>query len=538
MEGTSIFVSSTFADLKDFRSAVRSTVRRSGLMDIAMENFGSRDDRPFDECLRLIRTETDVFVGIYAHRYGFVPRGKAESITVGEYRGALGAGIPILAYLVDEGAKWPGRNIEKGTAAVRLRKFKEALRQRHIVSFFSAKEELAAMVAADLGRLLRQNRTRAAALRKLSDESLEREQRLLANLQTRDPSERERAVSALSSLGSAAAVPTLVRLMLGPDSDLAYSAARALEWGSAIANGLLSPHPKVRHWAVFRIGENALRDQAWGLRQVPALTKLLETRAEEIRVLKEVAHSLSKIGGRPAMNALLRVLRGRGTPPLVAVTALHGPLRFWKDPMFASAASNQLIPEFTKKVRACIDDWSSNYCAQLVRQDLFEELDSSFREHILTKLPKTSRPETGRPRAPVTPARPLERPSPSAAVERKSAKAVALMKQSLLPHLSAVAAYVDFEKPIEIVISTEHRRGRVEEASFGVTMREGVARLTQEPPRYIDATIRAKLEDWPRLLQRGIDWKDRESGLIELFGDVAAFSKFVEAWNKVLSKRG
>ena len=56
-----------------------------GALDVCMETFGARDDRPRDECLRIVREETDVFVGIYAHRYGHIPPEDIVSITEAEY---------------------------------------------------------------------------------------------------------------------------------------------------------------------------------------------------------------------------------------------------------------------------------------------------------------------------------------------------------------------------------------------------------------------------------------------------------------------
>ena len=64
-----VFVSSTFVDLQIHRKAVLDVIRQLGAIDVSMEHFGARDERPKDECLRLVREESDVFVGIYAHRY-------------------------------------------------------------------------------------------------------------------------------------------------------------------------------------------------------------------------------------------------------------------------------------------------------------------------------------------------------------------------------------------------------------------------------------------------------------------------------------
>ena len=63
-----IFVSSTFVDLEDHRASVREIIRQIGAVDVAMEHLGARDERPKDECVRLIRTESKAFIGIYAHR--------------------------------------------------------------------------------------------------------------------------------------------------------------------------------------------------------------------------------------------------------------------------------------------------------------------------------------------------------------------------------------------------------------------------------------------------------------------------------------
>ncbi|MFH0990873.1 MAG: SUMF1/EgtB/PvdO family nonheme iron enzyme [bacterium] len=90
-----IFVSSTFKDLEQFREAVRAAIRQLGAIDVAMEHFGARDERPLDECIRLVREESDIFVGIYAHRYGFIPEGETISISEAEYNTATEARHPV-----------------------------------------------------------------------------------------------------------------------------------------------------------------------------------------------------------------------------------------------------------------------------------------------------------------------------------------------------------------------------------------------------------------------------------------------------------
>jgi hypothetical protein len=47
---TTIYLSSTYADLKKHRTAVFNALRRSGYRVIAMEEYVARDDRPLEAC--------------------------------------------------------------------------------------------------------------------------------------------------------------------------------------------------------------------------------------------------------------------------------------------------------------------------------------------------------------------------------------------------------------------------------------------------------------------------------------------------------
>ena len=110
-----IFVSSTFLDLEEHRASVREIIRQIGAVDVAMEHLGARDERPKDECLRLIRLESKAFIGIYAHRYGYIPKGDTCSITEAEYDAASSAGLTRLVYIVDENVPWQKKFIDQGS---------------------------------------------------------------------------------------------------------------------------------------------------------------------------------------------------------------------------------------------------------------------------------------------------------------------------------------------------------------------------------------------------------------------------------------
>lgn len=80
-------LSSTFTDLETARAAVTKTLRRAGHEVVEMEEYIAADERPLDKCLAGVAS-CDVYVGIIAWRYGYVPPGQANSITELEFREA------------------------------------------------------------------------------------------------------------------------------------------------------------------------------------------------------------------------------------------------------------------------------------------------------------------------------------------------------------------------------------------------------------------------------------------------------------------
>jgi hypothetical protein len=149
-----VFVSSTFTDLKDHRAGVQEAIRQLGAVDVSMEHFGARDARPREECIRIVTQESDSFVGIYAHRYGHVPNGSSKSITEAEFEAATVTKLPRFMYVIDEEAPWNPKHIDRGKSARSLERLKRRLQADLIVKPFTTRDQLAASVAADLGRHL------------------------------------------------------------------------------------------------------------------------------------------------------------------------------------------------------------------------------------------------------------------------------------------------------------------------------------------------------------------------------------------------
>ena len=150
----SIFVSSTFSDLQRHRELVLKAIGKLEYGSQAMESFGALPDTPREECLRLVRT-ANVYVGIFAMRYGFIDPEFGKSLTRLEYEEAQVIRLPSLIYIMNEEThSILPKHVETGLSAERLREFKQVLKKSHVVNFFSSAEDLAAKVTQDVVRLV------------------------------------------------------------------------------------------------------------------------------------------------------------------------------------------------------------------------------------------------------------------------------------------------------------------------------------------------------------------------------------------------
>ena len=145
-----VFVGSTFTDLQPYRAAVREALHSLEAVVRGMEYFGALPDTPKDECLHIIRG-CRIYVGLFAMRYGSIDPSTGKSLTHLEYEEALRIGLPTLIYLIDE-ERQPilPKYVDTGEDAIKLRELKSVLRSRHVVSFFTTPEDIAAKVTRDV----------------------------------------------------------------------------------------------------------------------------------------------------------------------------------------------------------------------------------------------------------------------------------------------------------------------------------------------------------------------------------------------------
>lgn len=177
-----VMVSSTARDLPDHRQAVLDACLRVGMLPKMMEHLPAEDADAIAASSAMV-DEADLYVGVFAHRYGYVPEERDRSITELEYEQACKRKIPRLIFLMHDDHDVKAADVEKGPAADRLDRFKERLGQERVVEFFKSPDDLRGQVLHAL---------------------VEQKTKLL---EAEEPSDAEAAIEAARSLHPAVEIP-------------------------------------------------------------------------------------------------------------------------------------------------------------------------------------------------------------------------------------------------------------------------------------------------------------------------------------------
>ncbi|MBN2090273.1 DUF4062 domain-containing protein [candidate division KSB1 bacterium] len=123
-----VYISSTYKDLSEQRKLAAQVALEMSLLPIAMEDYSSTEEKPVDKCCNDVKC-CDIFIGIYAFRYGYVPDGYDKSITHLEYEAAGLANIPRLIFIIDDEAPWPRLKMDQDLSEID--EFRNLLRKNH-----------------------------------------------------------------------------------------------------------------------------------------------------------------------------------------------------------------------------------------------------------------------------------------------------------------------------------------------------------------------------------------------------------------------
>lgn len=149
--GKIVFLSSTYSDLREYRYAIIDKIHKLAangvpLVVIAMEYFMTGSGHPGGRCLALVR-RADIYVGLFARRYGSVWDEMGISFTEAELREAETKRIERCIYFPTERclATFPVNNAVDDLQRITL--LKVELSKAYIVERFDSPDELASRVA-------------------------------------------------------------------------------------------------------------------------------------------------------------------------------------------------------------------------------------------------------------------------------------------------------------------------------------------------------------------------------------------------------
>lgn len=148
---SNVVVSSTVRDLPNHRREVMDACIRQGMFPAMMEHLPASDADAIRISLELV-DNADIYVGIFAYRYGHIPADHEISITEMEYDRAVARKISRLIFIMDDTHPITIVDVEPEQLS-KLNKFKGRLRKENTVNFFTSPADLRAHVINSLSQI-------------------------------------------------------------------------------------------------------------------------------------------------------------------------------------------------------------------------------------------------------------------------------------------------------------------------------------------------------------------------------------------------
>lgn len=146
----SVFLSSTFEDMKEYRKAIIDRIIKRRMVPICMENWGANANKVTSVITDEVK-KADIYLGIFGTRYGYVDENTNMSMTEIEYREALASNKPILVYI----AKNAKDDITTGDNSQKMLELLTGIEKERIVYYFNSIDQLGEQVFADLERYIK-----------------------------------------------------------------------------------------------------------------------------------------------------------------------------------------------------------------------------------------------------------------------------------------------------------------------------------------------------------------------------------------------
>lgn len=149
-----VFVSSTYADLREERSRVIQTLMEMDCIPSGMELFPAADEDQF-EFIKKVIDDCDYYLLIIGGRYGSTTT-EGVSYTEKEYEYAISNGLKVIALLHQEPDSIPvGKTDKDADLAKRLEVFRSKVQKGRLVKYWRTAEELPGIVSLSLSKTIK-----------------------------------------------------------------------------------------------------------------------------------------------------------------------------------------------------------------------------------------------------------------------------------------------------------------------------------------------------------------------------------------------
>lgn len=151
-----VFISSTYADLKEERRKILDILLMADCIPAGMEAFVASDVEQFEVIKKVIEL-CDYYILIIGKRYGSINEQTGLSYTEMEYEYAKELGIPVLVFALDESVEVSEDKKEKDPKKIAaLDSFRQKALTNRLATIWKTQDELTGAVAVSIMRATKQ----------------------------------------------------------------------------------------------------------------------------------------------------------------------------------------------------------------------------------------------------------------------------------------------------------------------------------------------------------------------------------------------
>src|SRR5258707_3193361 len=149
-----VFISSTYADLKEERRHVIQTVMEMDCIPAGMELFPAADEEQF-EFIKSVINDCDYYLLIIGGKYGSTTA-DGISYTEKEYDYAISRGLKVIALIHENPDAIPlGKSEKEPELRERLERFREKVATNRLVKMWKSADELPGLVSLSLSKTIK-----------------------------------------------------------------------------------------------------------------------------------------------------------------------------------------------------------------------------------------------------------------------------------------------------------------------------------------------------------------------------------------------